>query len=972
MLTLNDGRNELWQWDTGRTLTVDADCSQVHFSNKVFGRSVDVDVVDGTAVIPDVLLQVDKELIAWAFVGTAENGYTKISKVFKVKKRNKPADYVFTPPEQTSLEEIKEKIEYLESIQDPDAIKNAVEDYLEQNPIEAPVQSVNGQMGEVKLTAEDVGAISKDDLQEATNEALAQAKASGEFDGKDGKDGYTPIKGVDYFDGQPGQPGKDGEPGKDYILTEADKQEIAEQAAELVEVPEVDLNGLVKSVNGITPDKNGNVEVEVGSGTAVASAEPAEDDIPKIFFGGALQQTKTEKVVSFRYISKTQDISGYAEIKAQGNLSMSFPKKNQTVKLYKDSDCTEKLKVDFKGWGKQNKHCYKANWIDLSHARNIVSARLWGDIVKSRSNYAELPELLRTSPNHGAVDGFPIKVYAEGVYQGRYTLNIPKDKWMANMDDELDEHCILCGEGYTSGCFRVASTGEWTDEVHDSMPSLISTRWLEVINFVMNSTDEEFRANLGNYFDVQSLIDYHLFGLAICGLDAYGKNQLYMTYDGQKWIASAYDMDSTWGLYYNGSKMVSTAYGRTEYEDFVGDREGNLLYIRLEANFYNELQSRWAELRTGALSIENIINRFERFTDIAPAELVKEDYASTTGGGKFTGIPSQTTNNIQQIRAFSLARQAWTDEYVSALNGESGGEEEPDEPVTPEVTLTSISATYNGGNVLVGTSVTALTGITVTAHYSDDSTANVTDYTLSGTIAEGSNTITVSYGGKTTTFTVTGIDDGIDYTLDALNGIGWNANSDIDKSTGELTTKANHYVSNRFSLQKCLYVIPSSSVYTYTILIAWDAVGNFIGAIGDATREYTFTADPDWQYAIRVFSEDGSEPNITLTPVDNRTTMASTAELDLASLSWATGTVAGTEANIGSWFADHGITNFKQHVHHTNYLVNFTYSLDGFKNVENELNFSYFNGWLHCLSLRTAEKATAYFTENNTKLIFNG
>lgn len=201
MLTLNDGRNELWQWDTGRTLNVDAECSQVHFSNKVFGRSIDVDVVAGTAIIPDVLLQTDKDLNVWAFVGTAESGYTKISKTFKVNRRNKPADYVFTPPDQTSLEEIKEKIDYLESMQDPDAIKNAVEDYLEQNPVEAPVQSVNGQTGAVELTADDVGAISQDDLQEATNEALAQAKASGAFDGADGAPGK---------DGAPGADGKDG------------------------------------------------------------------------------------------------------------------------------------------------------------------------------------------------------------------------------------------------------------------------------------------------------------------------------------------------------------------------------------------------------------------------------------------------------------------------------------------------------------------------------------------------------------------------------------------------------------------------------------------------------------------------------------------------------------------------------------------------------------------------------------------
>ena len=106
MLTLNDGRAELWQWDTGRTLSVDADCSQVHFSNKVFGRSIDVDVVDGVAIIPDILLQADNDWNVWAFVGTADNGYTKISKTFKVNRRNKPADYVFTPVEQTTIDEI--------------------------------------------------------------------------------------------------------------------------------------------------------------------------------------------------------------------------------------------------------------------------------------------------------------------------------------------------------------------------------------------------------------------------------------------------------------------------------------------------------------------------------------------------------------------------------------------------------------------------------------------------------------------------------------------------------------------------------------------------------------------------------------------------------------------------------------------------------------------------------------------------
>ena len=236
MLTLNDGRSELYQWDTGRKLSVAVDCNQVHYSNKVFGRSIDVDVVDGVAIIPDILLQTDKELTAWAFVGTPENGYTKISKTFKVNRRNKPADYVFTPPEQTTLGELVERLQKIEETQDPDAIKNAVEDYLKQNPIKTPVESVNGQTGAVELTAEDVGAISQDDLQNATNKALEQAKESGEFNGKPGMpgkpgdDGITPHIGDNgnWFigDTDTGKPSR-GEPGPEYELTDADKEQIA-------------------------------------------------------------------------------------------------------------------------------------------------------------------------------------------------------------------------------------------------------------------------------------------------------------------------------------------------------------------------------------------------------------------------------------------------------------------------------------------------------------------------------------------------------------------------------------------------------------------------------------------------------------------------------------------------------------------------------------------------------------------------
>ena len=79
--------------------------------------------------------------------------------------------------------------------------------------------------------------------------------------------------------------------------------------------------------------------------------------------------------------------------------------------------------------------------------------------------------------------------------------------------------------------------------------------------------------------------------------------------------------------------------------------------------------------------------------------------------------------------------------------------------VTAPATLSSITAVYTqSGTVYDTDSLDSLkSDLVVTAVYSDSTTQTVasTDYTLSGTLTEGTSTITVSYGGKTTTFSVT-------------------------------------------------------------------------------------------------------------------------------------------------------------------------------------------------------------------------
>lgn len=91
----------------------------------------------------------------------------------------------------------EEWLDSLKAAVDEEMVRAFVEAYLEANPIDVPVTSVNGKTGDVELTAADVGALDSATLSSAVDDALAQAKASGEFDGENGKNGADGADGTD-------------------------------------------------------------------------------------------------------------------------------------------------------------------------------------------------------------------------------------------------------------------------------------------------------------------------------------------------------------------------------------------------------------------------------------------------------------------------------------------------------------------------------------------------------------------------------------------------------------------------------------------------------------------------------------------------------------------------------------------------------------------------------------------------------
>ena len=205
-ITIADGRGALWQWDTGRRLRVGSGVEQIHYQNRALGGSVDVDVgTDGTAIIPDELLQDCHTLTAYAYVTDDTGAYTMMQRDFIVRKRAKPAGYVYTPTDQMTLQTIQRQIGDLANLT-TEAKENLVA------AINEAARTGGGSESMGLRVADGYIQYSTDGGSTWTN-LIAVAELKG-ADGSQGPRGEPGAKGDPGEKGDPGPKGDKGEPGE--------------------------------------------------------------------------------------------------------------------------------------------------------------------------------------------------------------------------------------------------------------------------------------------------------------------------------------------------------------------------------------------------------------------------------------------------------------------------------------------------------------------------------------------------------------------------------------------------------------------------------------------------------------------------------------------------------------------------------------------------------------------------------------
>ena len=126
MFKIQDGRKSFTQWDLNRKIIVEDDSiTQVHFTNLLNKNALVSEVKNHLADVPNVLLQDYGTILIYGYDGN----YTKYVEAFRVVRREKPEDYIYTETEVLNYNNLLERMNNIEG-----SIEQVVTDYLRENP----------------------------------------------------------------------------------------------------------------------------------------------------------------------------------------------------------------------------------------------------------------------------------------------------------------------------------------------------------------------------------------------------------------------------------------------------------------------------------------------------------------------------------------------------------------------------------------------------------------------------------------------------------------------------------------------------------------------------------------------------------------------------------------------------------------------------------------------------------------------
>lgn len=269
--------------------------------------------------------------------------------------------------------------------------------------------------------------------------------------------------------------------------------------------------------------------------------------------------------IRVKYTSPNEDLYGqsfdlpYCQVQWQGTSSVAYVLKNYQIWL-KDEDKADYYYTPFKKGKPEKVLTAKADYMESTHAHNTGLAKFVNECLYDTKNPAQLLD----EDYLNSVTGFPCLLYIDDELIGVYNFNLDRYS-IKSLGYEKFPKClsyeISANSDTTAGAFFKWKPESGKTEI-EYLQSDFECRYPEdrvqgndtfdelkrLVDWVSDATDEQFKEQISQYFNLEYLIRYYLFTLFVGAVDNLGKNMMITTFDGLVWYPQFYDLDTTLGI----------------------------------------------------------------------------------------------------------------------------------------------------------------------------------------------------------------------------------------------------------------------------------------------------------------------------------------------------------------------------------------------------------------------------------------
>ena len=340
------------------------------------------------------------------------------------------------------------------------------------------------------------------------------------------------------------------------------------------------------------------------------------NSIPVLVLRGTFSNEYQNGTVEFYSSQGTTPVSYEAKIKWRGGSTNTEGKHKRNYKIkFKDKQQFFGLKAD-KNW------ILDAGQQDLFRLRNRIATELWNDFARKPYYAADGDEVF------SGVRGRVVEVFLNDEYIGIYSLIETMDNKTLGLSKSRKG--IIHGQLWKTNGYGLSmmyntpsvfdnTSSTWDvfetkyPDIKDVYPTDYSPLW-KAINFVVNSSDEEFKDSVAYYFDLPVVEDYYIFTQTLCAVDNIGKNMYWAIYDSKespKITFAVWDLDLTVGSSY--LKVYDQKYTLPNH---IIRGYFNLIKRLIATNagdFNLQVRERYWSARKDILSTDSLIARYKSY-----------------------------------------------------------------------------------------------------------------------------------------------------------------------------------------------------------------------------------------------------------------------------------------------------------------------------------------------------------------------